>query len=742
MPDANVPGEDDAQVFIFEKFGTLNTKANRPAIKDEEFAWVENWMQLGDGNLRTLYAEGASIYTAAGGRTIINVVYYNIGSTNYAAVFLDNGTAVQVNLAGGGTTTITASAGLLYDGTVIPTASQWEAKYLVIISKIAGSPNSYFIWDGTSFFGSGGVSPDTTITNAGTDYTSAPTVTAFGGTGSGATFLATVENGSVTKVQVINPGTGYSVNDDTIQLAFTGGGSDTSATATASVSTVAGGVAAVSITNSGTGHTTGSVLTFSGGGGSGAQAVITGLFDGAITEISVTNPGTGYTVAPTIAASVGSGFAAVVDIRYGYVFAVNVVNGGSGYVDNPQVVIGPPDSLSLPVLQASAVATVSGGVVTGFTMTQQGLGYTEPPVVTLVGGNNAAAGIVGLMPFGIAGSTIETFTNSIWTADGTKVSFTAPGTTSNFATSAGGGSFNSTDNFLRTSYVSLKQTNGTLYLIGDSSINGISNVQTTSSNGVSTTTFNNSNIDPQTGTPWRDSVTVFGRAIVFANSSGVYALYGGAAEKVSGPLDGLFTNATFNAGAGGGVVPSSAVATLFGIRCYIFLFTTINPYSGNLETLMTAWDGQKWFAASQINTMDQIAYSETNSVLTAYGATPTNIYPMFTVPSTGLTKVFQTKARAEPSLTYVKQLDRLYLTVKNTLNPPSSINISVDTERGPGASQALSIASSTGGIGIAAFNYQFSGVYGVYLGLTVTTTEEDLTLLALGELYRPYNPRV
>ena len=751
-----LPGEEEAEIFKFEKFGTLNTKANRPAIKDEEFAWNENWMPIGDGNLRTIYAEGAALYTASAGRTIIYKYPFNLGSVAYIAVFLDNGTAVQVQLSNGATTTISATASLFYNGGSLPEATQWEAMYLIIVA-VTSSANTYFIWDGTSLYQAGSVSPDITITNAGTDYTSAPTVTAFGGSGSGATFTATVANGSVTKVVVTNPGSGYLVTDDPPQLAFSGGGSDTSARAHAVVSTT-GGVAAINITNSGTGYTTSSVVSFSGGGGSGAQAEVTGLVSGAITQVSITNPGTGYTSAPSISISVGSGFAATCDVRYGQVSSIVVDAGGTGYNDNPQVVISAPDSLSLPVLQATAVAVTSGGVVTSIIVTQEGLGYTKPPIVTLIGGNNAAAAIVNLMPFGIAGTTVETFQNSIWVANGSKVSFTAPGTTSDFATSAGGGSFQSTDNFLRTAYISLKQTNGTLYLIGDSSINAVTNVQTTTANGVSTTVFNNSNVDPQTGTPWRDSVTVFGRAILFANSGGVYALYGGAAEKVSGPLDGLFANATFNTGANGGVTPCSAVATIFGIRCYMLLFTTIDPYQNLQETIMAVWDGTKWFGATQINTMSFISTSEISSALTAYGSTGSVIYPMYTTPSTALSKVFQTKLRADPSSIITKQVNRVYVTAETTSGSIPTLSIGVDTEKGLGAAQTVTIAGGlqfvgsgpitfvgSGAIswtssGLVVQGYNAGGKYGRFIGLTVQTNAAAMTLLEMNMLYRPYAP--
>src|SRR5262249_32932488 len=141
-----------------------------------------------------------------------------------------------------------------------------------------------------------------------------------------------------------------------------------------------------------------------------------------------------------------------------------------------------------------------------------------------------------------------------------------------------------------------KQSNGFLYSFGDSSINVISNVQTGGS--PVTTTLNNQNVDPQVGTIWPGTVHAFGRGIMFANPSGVYALYGGAAEKVSDKLDGLFADANFTT-----TIPSAGVATIFGVRTFIYnMFTT--DYLGVNRNIMCLWDGKKWFLASQaLNTV-------------------------------------------------------------------------------------------------------------------------------------------
>lgn len=58
--------------------------------------------------------------------------------------------------------------------------------------------------------------------------------------------------------------------------------------------------------------------------------------------------------------------------------SVNVGSGGSGYTTPPLVTIAPPDDPG--GVQATATATIDGGVVTGITITEAGSGYFNNPV--------------------------------------------------------------------------------------------------------------------------------------------------------------------------------------------------------------------------------------------------------------------------------------------------------------------------------------------------------------------------
>lgn len=756
LPGRNLQTQEDPRPFTLEEFGSIDTKSKRPAIAPKDFYWIENWMPIGPGNMRTLWGEEATpIYTTSNPRTIIHYDFYNIASTRYCAVFLDDGTAVQVNTATLATTTISASANKFYTaGGTQPATCQYQSKYLSIASQVAA--DAYWVWDGASLFGPGTLAPDVTLTNSGLSYASAPTVTAFGGSGSGATFTATVSNNSVTDVKVTSPGSGW-VKGELVTLIFSGGGSDTQARATATVVTSSGGVAIVTVTNGGSGYSK-PLVTFSGGGGSGAKAFVSGAANGVVTEITVTDPGSGYTSNPAVAVAdsgggTGSGATAVCEIRRGQVTAITVNSGGSGYTGVPDVQISAPNDFGFPNIQAEAYATISAGAVTAITMTVMGVGY-KSAAVDLAGGNNSAQATIKLMPYGIKGTSIETYQNRIWVATDTKFSYTAAGSVADFSGISGGGSSPATDAFLREKIVRMMQANGFLYYFGDSSINVISNVQTSS---LGVTSFNNSNVDPQIGSAWRDSIRSFGRALVFANPTGVYALYGGAAEKVSGPLDGLFQKANFTTG----VTPSACVATIFSIRVYCLLMTTTDPTTGIERPMMLMWDGQRWFVGSQGFTLNDLAGQEINSILTGYGASTTKIARLFQTPSASLSKRFKTKLVSPTSYILSSTAYHVYFMAQTETTVGGPVNISLVNEQGSNPVVATDVSAQAtwtnnsgavctwSGLAGAAASFSSKGLvvkmyddsqYGQLLGADVDTLVPDMTFISMTLLLKDYSP--
>src|SRR5260221_14325855 len=74
-------------------FGSMNQQASRIAISDSEGFWIENYIKVGDGNLRTVPDMGPALYTRAAGdgRTMISFAWYNIGLLDYCILFFDDG---------------------------------------------------------------------------------------------------------------------------------------------------------------------------------------------------------------------------------------------------------------------------------------------------------------------------------------------------------------------------------------------------------------------------------------------------------------------------------------------------------------------------------------------------------------------------------------------------------------------------------------------------------------------------
>ena len=294
-----------------------------------------------------------------------------------------------------------------------------------------------------------------------------------------------------------------------------------------------------------------------------------------------------------------------------------------------------------------------------------------------------AAFLTGIIPLSISGTAIEIYTGRVWIANGPTITFSAPGSLIDFSSSGGGGNFTSTDSFLRVGFTQLKQTNGFLYLIADSSVNYISGVQTSGSTPV--TTFTNQNADPEAGTPWPASVDVFNRNILFANPFGAQISYGGAITKISEMLDGVY-NTVPNFGS---ITPSAAKAIVFGKKIWILLLPIIDPVSGQQVNKLLMWNGKIWWASQQDVSLVYIQYQEINSVLTAYGTDGISVYQLFARPSIAFQKVAQTKLWDKPGgYQFTKFVTRLWGLVQYYSPLSQTLNVSIDNEVGSNTSVA------------------------------------------------------
>ena len=286
---------------VIKQFKTVNTKANRTAIDETEFSWLENAMPVGYSNLKITGQR--SPITNSGGNAVVfsaNVTYLssvNLGLNDYVVAFKDDGSAEAFNLQSKTLVTVGNVGKFSNSGISI---NQWKNQEMLIIDPNKG----YYVWDGnnTVFVGSVG---QLALISGGSGYTAAPSVVLSApddANGIQAVAVSTIANNVVTSITLTEAGSGYT---QAPTVSFYGGGGS-GANAVASIVTFATGTVSIAVTNPGDSFTSAPIVNISGGGGTGAAA--TAVVSGnALATIVMTNPGTGYTNSANLVVSLSGG---------------------------------------------------------------------------------------------------------------------------------------------------------------------------------------------------------------------------------------------------------------------------------------------------------------------------------------------------------------------------------------------------------------------------------------------------
>jgi hypothetical protein len=291
---------------VVKQFKGLNTKANRTAIDESEFSWVENAQPIGYANLKII-PNYSNVTIANATVTFSNTVTYlssvNIGVKDYVLAFLSDGSAQYYDVISN-TTGNVATAGTFSNSAVQTT--QWYNDRALILDPDKG----LFNWDGNNVVTIGSVG-SIGIVDRGSGYTSAPTViisapSQLGGTNANAVSTLTTGGATVGSVSVSNAGSGYQSAANTTVTFVGGGGSG--ASAVASLVTFATGTVSIAVVDGGAGYTNAAntVISISGGGGTNAaaQAIVTG---NVVTSVIMTNAGTGYTNTANLVVTISGG---------------------------------------------------------------------------------------------------------------------------------------------------------------------------------------------------------------------------------------------------------------------------------------------------------------------------------------------------------------------------------------------------------------------------------------------------
>jgi len=288
--------EQKKSYAVIKNFKGLNTKANRTAIDEEEFGWIENAMPVGFGNIKIVPAQitlkDGSNAAVSFANTVTTLTSCNIGLNDYLLGFEADGRSQYYKLDTG------AKANVAVTGT-FSSANVAVAQYKNERVFIGDPDNGLFTWDGTTILNVGSVG-SIGITAVGSSYVTAPSVTISAPNqtnGTQATATAYISANAVSAISIINGGTGYTASP-TVTLA---GGGGSGATAIAQLLTFKKGALYISVTKGGSGYNPSSAPAVTITSGGGANATATAIVAGnAVTSVIMTNVGNNFTSAPTV----------------------------------------------------------------------------------------------------------------------------------------------------------------------------------------------------------------------------------------------------------------------------------------------------------------------------------------------------------------------------------------------------------------------------------------------------------
>lgn len=299
--------EQKKDYHVTKDFVGVNTKANRTAIKEEEFSWLENVMPIGHGNLRAVPAP-TIVSAVTFSQPVVFAFYGNITTTNYYIAFESDGSCEAVNLATNAKTTVAAAGTFSASGVQ---AAQWYNSLILIIDPVKG----YFQWNGTTLVKVGSLSFQLYLNGySPATYGVLSTVVITGTAGQFSCAAGTLVVGEAITISGTLGGTGtiagytstttsatYFIiatnNTTTFTLSATLGG--------AAIVTTAGTPQGLTFTVTGAGYSGTTTATVAAPSAGGTQAVISLASNGnVITGVSANGlgltPGTNYLTAPAV----------------------------------------------------------------------------------------------------------------------------------------------------------------------------------------------------------------------------------------------------------------------------------------------------------------------------------------------------------------------------------------------------------------------------------------------------------
>ena len=339
------------------------------------------------------------------------------------------------------------------------------------------------------------------------------------------------------------------------------------------------------------------------------------------------------------------------------------------------------------------------------------------------------------------GTAIASYASRVWIANGRTVTFSAPGTYTDFTTTDFGGSFTVNDSTLHSNITSMLATNGYLYYTGTDSVSVVSDVRVSTT--PATTLFSNINLVTTAGTNAANSLISYYRTLWMANPSGFMAVTGSTAQKGSDKLDGVFPLISNVANI------CSGIAVINNILCLVYFFIYNDPTSG-ARPLFAIFFNKKWFFASQGSGLTFSSFASIAGTQVMFATNGTKLYKCFNNTSSSITQTVKTKLW-DFGETSISDTQVLKAGVECVMpNVVGSVSITVDSELSSSAatltgSSTVTWSNNAGSIvtwqnnALSAVTWVASGYIwfrgdvsniGKYAGLTVGTSVPALTLSA------------
>jgi hypothetical protein len=269
----------------------------------------------------------------------------------------------------------------------------------------------------------------------------------------------------------------------------------------------------------------------------------------------------------------------------------------------------------------------------------------------------------------------------------------------------------------------LRSLNNYLFIMGDQAVKQIGNISINTAGDV--TLFTILTLSSDQGTIYPKSCISYNRVFMFANTNGIYGVFGSSVQKLSGDMDGIFKLIDFSQPLQG------ALADINAIHNAVFLVRYKDPLL-TTRSIMITFDGKKWFVISQGNSLTAIATSASlatgqNSL---YGSSGPDVTNLIAGPNTAVPFKIQSALTHHGNAVQGKKAIRAGFSSQSGAN--DSVTMTVDTEAALGAALTMDASegfSVVGGSNDA--NGEAISASGIYLGLTITGSLDEFTMTNL-----------